>query len=136
MRSSLKVSLGLVFAFILSAFALQANAEDMMALAKKSGCLNCHAVDKKVVGPAWMDVSKKYKGVKSFKYSKDGSSASDAKSYPLVQGLVKKVSNGGKGNWTEVTGGAAMAANDPSGKKKGDITKLVKFILGLSSAKK
>jgi cytochrome c len=32
------------------------------ALAKSSGCLNCHAVDSKKVGPALKDVAAKYKG--------------------------------------------------------------------------
>jgi cytochrome c len=32
------------------------------ALAKSSGCLNCHAVDSKKVGPAFKDVAAKYKG--------------------------------------------------------------------------
>ncbi len=31
-------------------------------LAKKDGCLNCHAVDTKKVGPAFKDVAAKYKG--------------------------------------------------------------------------
>src|SRR5271169_2599036 len=31
-------------------------------LAKKSGCLNCHAVDTKKVGPAYKDVAAKFKG--------------------------------------------------------------------------
>ncbi|MDH5694057.1 MAG: cytochrome C, partial [Gammaproteobacteria bacterium] len=33
-----------------------------LTLASKSGCLACHSVEKKVVGPAWKDVSEKYKG--------------------------------------------------------------------------
>jgi len=33
------------------------------ALAKGKGCTACHDVKKKVVGPAYADVSKKYKGV-------------------------------------------------------------------------
>lgn len=37
------------------------HAEDGLALAKKSGCLACHALDKTIVGPAWNDVSEKYK---------------------------------------------------------------------------
>jgi cytochrome c len=37
-----------------------ANAQE--ALAKSSGCLNCHAVDSKKVGPAFKDVAAKYKG--------------------------------------------------------------------------
>ena len=31
-------------------------------LAKSSGCLNCHAIDTKKVGPAYKDVAKKFKG--------------------------------------------------------------------------
>lgn len=107
-------------------------AEDMPPLAKKEGCTACHAIDKKVVGPAWMDVSKKYKGVKTYKYSPNGSAAPDAKEYPLEEGLIEKVSKGGKGNWTAVTGGVPMIANDPTGKKKAEVTELVKFILGLA----
>ena len=41
-----------------------AMATDMPALAKKNGCVACHSIDKKIMGPAWMDVSKKYKGDK------------------------------------------------------------------------
>ena len=37
-----------------------ANAQE--ALAKSSGCLNCHAVDAKKMGPAFKDVAAKYKG--------------------------------------------------------------------------
>ena len=32
------------------------------ALAKKSGCLKCHAVDKKKDGPSYKEVAAKYKG--------------------------------------------------------------------------
>ena len=32
------------------------------ALAKADGCLNCHAVDTKKVGPSFKDVAAKYKG--------------------------------------------------------------------------
>ena len=41
-------------------FAAAADAQE--ALAKSSGCLNCHAVDSKKVGPALKDVAAKYKG--------------------------------------------------------------------------
>ena len=33
-----------------------------LELAKKSGCLACHSIEHKVVGPAWKDVAAKYKG--------------------------------------------------------------------------
>ena len=32
------------------------------ALAKSDGCLNCHAVDTKKMGPSFKDVAAKYKG--------------------------------------------------------------------------
>lgn len=37
-----------------------ANAQE--ALAKSDGCLNCHAVDTKKVGPSFKSVAEKYKG--------------------------------------------------------------------------
>ena len=40
-------------------------AADPVALAKKSGCLKCHEVDKKLVGPAYKEVAAKYKGDKN-----------------------------------------------------------------------
>ncbi len=83
-------------------------------LAKKSGCLACHAVDKKVVGPAWQDVSDKYKG---------DAAARDA--------LIGKVKAGGKGNWTEVTGGVPMPPYSPR-VADADIETLVDFVLGLA----
>ena len=41
------------------AIAANAMATDMPPLARKNNCVACHSVDKKIVGPAWMDVSKK-----------------------------------------------------------------------------
>ena len=35
-----------------------------MALAQKHACMACHAVDKKLVGPAYQEVAKKYAGQK------------------------------------------------------------------------
>ena len=87
-----------------------AMATDMPALAKKNGCVACHSIDKKIMGPAWMDVSKKYKGDKG----------AEAK-------LIAKVSKGGSGVW----GKMPMPAIDPSGKKQDDIKQLVEFILAL-----
>jgi len=88
-----------------------AMATDMPALAKKNGCVACHSIDKKIMGPAWMDVSKKYKGDKG----------AEAK-------LIAKVSKGGSGVW----GKMPMPAIDPSGKKQDDIKQLVQFILSLA----
>jgi cytochrome c len=97
-----------------------AKAVDMPDLAKKNGCTSCHAIDKKVVGPAWMDVSRKYKDAKTYSFG--------GKDYPLEEGLMMKVSKGGSGNW----GSIPMIANDPSGAKQDQIKQLVEFVLGLA----
>lgn len=81
-----------------------------LALAQKSNCLACHSIDKKVIGPAWMDVSKRYKGVAG-----------------MEDRLVVKVSTGGYGNW----GNMPMPALAPEVKEK-DIRTLARFILGLA----
>lgn len=49
---------GLMFAGLVLAGPASASTE----LAKKSGCLNCHAVDTKKVGPAFKEVAAKNKG--------------------------------------------------------------------------
>lgn len=84
------------------------------ALAKKSGCFACHSIEHKVVGPAWMDVSKRYKG--------------DAGARAA---LIEKVHKGGKGNWTDVTGGVPMPPYSPR-VSDADIETLVDFVLGLA----
>lgn len=100
-----------------------AMAEEMPALAKKLNCTACHAIDKKVVGPAWRDVAKKYTGSGATKYTYNG------KEYPLIEGLVMKVSKGGSGNW----GSMPMPANDAAGTKQAEITELVKFEQSLAT---
>lgn len=79
------------------------------ALAQKSGCLACHGVDKKVLGPAYKDIAAKYKGDKS----------AEAK-------LVEKVKKGGSGVW----GPMPMPANSPQVKDE-DIKTIVQWILSL-----
>lgn len=91
----------------------------MPLLAVRLGCNGCHAIDRKMVGPAWEAVGKRYAGATTFKYK--------GKSYPLVEGLVQKVSHGGTGNW----GVEKMPALDPTGQKHDHIQKLVEFILAL-----
>jgi cytochrome c len=60
-------------------------ADANMELAQKSGCLACHALDKKVVGPAFKEIAAKYKGDKG----------AEAK-------LVQKVLKGGSGVWGQI----------------------------------
>jgi cytochrome c len=85
----------------------------MPDIAKKAGCIACHAVDKKVVGPAWAWVAFRYKG------------NADAKKI-LKEQMVK----GGKGKWTDITGGVPMP---PYGPRTDEETrdKLADFILSL-----
>jgi len=79
------------------------------ALAQKSGCLACHSIDKKVLGPAFKDVAAKYKGDKG----------AEAK-------LVAKVKAGGSGVW----GPMPMPANSPQVKDE-DIKSIVQWVLSL-----
>ena len=61
----------------------QAQADE--ALAKAKNCMACHAVDKKMVGPAYKDVAAKYKG--------------DANAPAM---LATKIKAGGKGVWGQI----------------------------------
>jgi len=81
-------------------------ADEGEALAQKSGCLACHAVDKKVVGPSYKDVAAKYKGDKAAQAM-----------------LEKKVKMGGQGVWGAVPMPPNGAVSDA------DISKLVKWVL-------
>ena len=98
-----------------AATAAPPTASGTLDLAKRSGCLACHGVEKKVVGPAWNDVSARYAGDATVKAK-----------------LVAKVKAGGKGNWTDVTGGAMMPPYSPR-VADADIEALVDFILGLKA---
>ena len=85
--------------------AAPALAQDPQALANKSGCLACHAVDKKIVGPSYKDVAEKYRG----------DQGAEAK-------LVDKVKKGGSGVW----GPIPMPPNNVS---DADAQTLVKWVL-------
>ena len=68
---------------MLAAGAVQADAgEDLL---KKYGCTACHAIDKKLVGPPYVEVAAKYKG--------DAGAAAK---------LMEKVKKGGSGVWGQV----------------------------------
>ena len=70
------------------------------ALAKSKNCMACHAVDKKVVGPSYKDVAKKYAGQKD-----------------AVDQLAVKVIKGGSGVWGPVPMPANAQVNDADAKK-------------------
>jgi cytochrome c len=62
---NMKLTLAFGSVLFLWAGGAAAQAVDVSAaegLAKKSGCLNCHSVTQKKVGPAYKDVAAKYKG--------------------------------------------------------------------------
>ena len=92
----------LIAAGLVAAAPAHANLE----LAKKSNCLSCHAVDKKMVGPSFIDISKKYAG--------DKGAAKD---------LAAKIKSGSKGVWGQIP----MPPN--ANVKDADIDALVKWIL-------
>jgi cytochrome c len=70
------------------------------ALATAKNCMACHAIDKKVVGPAYKDVAKKYAG--------------DAKAVDM---LASKIMKGGSGAWGPVPMPANAQVNDAEAKK-------------------
>lgn len=76
-------------------------------LAQKKSCLACHAVDRKVVGPAYKDIAKKYAGT-------DASTK-----------LAKKIREGGAGVW----GVVPMPANNQV--SESEATELARWILTL-----
>ena len=89
---------------LLSAGVASANEE----LAKKSACLACHQIDKKLVGPAYKEVAKKY----------GGDAGAEAK-------LIAKVKAGGSGVWGAIPMPPNAAISDA------DIKTLVKWILAM-----
>jgi cytochrome c len=97
-------------------FATHAMAADEMELAKKSNCLACHQVDTKLVGPAYKEIAKKYKG----------QAGADAK---LADRVKKGTAATGGENWKAVTGGVPMPPNPAV--SDADVKKLVAWILSL-----
>jgi cytochrome c551/c552 len=89
----------------------------MPILATRLGCTACHAIDHRIVGPAWEEVGKRYRNAATFEYQ--------GKSYPVTDGLVQKVSHGGSGHW----GVEQMPAMDPGNARHALLEKLVHFIL-------
>jgi cytochrome c len=97
----------LITVIVLCLAAAPALAADEQKLAQESGCMTCHALDKKLIGPAYKAVAAKYK---------DDPSAETL--------LIRKVKEGGAGIWGQV----AMPPNSPR-VSDADIQTLVKWIL-------
>jgi cytochrome c len=85
---------------LLAAATLSAPALADQALAQSKNCMACHAVDKKLVGPAFKDVAKKYAGDAS-----------------AVDKLAHKVMKGGAGVWGPVPMPANPQVNEAEAKK-------------------
>jgi cytochrome c len=70
-------------------------AQANLALAQKNACMACHAADKKLVGPAYAEVAKKYAG------------QADA-----VAKLSDSIKKGGSGKWGPVPMPAQAALSE------------------------
>ncbi|MFC0350123.1 c-type cytochrome [Undibacterium danionis] len=103
--SSILASCALLALPAVSAIAAESGAD----LTKKNNCMSCHGVDKKVIGPAFKDVAKKYKG------------NADA-----VALLSKKVKDGGSGVWGPIPMSPNKAVSDA------DIKVMVEYVLALN----
>ena len=77
-------------------------------LAQKKNCMACHAIDKKLVGPAYKDVAAKYAGQKD-----------------AVDKLAQKVMKGGAGVW----GAVPIPANPQV--SEAEAKQLVQWVLSL-----
>lgn len=55
---------------------------DARVLLNQNACLGCHAIDRKVVGPAYHDVAMRYKG-----------------NAQAISQVIEHISNGGSGRW-------------------------------------
>lgn len=83
-----------------------------LELIGSNDCTTCHQIDKKNIGPAYIDVSKKYE-------------ATDA----VIDTLVNKVIHGGQGNW-----GTVPMTPHPSLSRE-DAREMVTYILSLKNQK-
>ena len=79
-------------------------------LAQKNACLACHGVDKKIVGPAYVDVANKYEATEA-----------------NIEMLAGKIINGGSGSWGEIP----MAPH--TSLSTDDAKEMVKYILSLKT---
>ena len=81
----MKFSLAFAVSAALASAALAPSAFANAELAQKKNCMACHAVDKKLVGPAYKDVAAKY-----------------AKDKDAVKKMAEKIVKGGSGVWGPV----------------------------------
>ena len=78
-------------------------------LMEKKGCISCHRVDQKLIGPAFKAIAAKYKG-------------QDVRDH-----LFEKVREGGEGVW----GDMPMPPNEPGKVSDDDLNTIIDWILHL-----
>jgi cytochrome c len=84
--------------------------EKGLELIGASDCTTCHAIDQKKIGPAYIDVAKKYEPTQA-----------------VIDTLVSKVIHGGQGVWGQVP----MTAHPDLSQE--DAREMVKYILSLKN---
>ena len=87
-----------------------ADNEKALTLIGSSDCMTCHAIAKKVIGPAYKDVAAKYE---------DTPATEDS--------LISKIKHGGSGNW----GNLVMTPHPDL--QDNDLRVMVKYILSLKN---
>lgn len=97
-----------IFAVALMLCGSVASAIEMPELARKKNCAACHAIERKSIGPAWLEVAKRYKG------------NNDAHVF-----LANKIKMGGFGIWGTLPMPAQRVSNE-------EADTLIRFILELS----
>jgi cytochrome c len=75
-----------------------------------SDCMACHAIDRKVIGPAYVEVAKRYENNQA-----------------VIDSLAGKIIKGGMGNW-----GPVMMTPHPN-ISEDDAKEMVKYILSLKN---
>jgi cytochrome c len=98
--------------FALAGQAKTGDVQDVEPLAGRIGCLECHGVDRKIIGPSFRDIAGRYRAQAGARVA-----------------LNEKIRNGGKGNWTEITGGVPMPPYSAL-LSEAEIARLVEWILG------
>ena len=84
--------------------------EKGLELIGASDCTTCHAIDKKIIGPAYVDVAKKYENTQT-----------------VIDTLVSKIKKGGMGNWGNIPMTPHPDLSDA------DAQEMVKYILSLKN---
>jgi len=107
MKNLLRSKMGLLALAGVVLTQVNAMAISPQALAQEKGCFACHAIDHKVVGPAWKDVAAKYHH--NLKY---------------VPYLAKMIKNGNSGVWGPVP-------MPPQNVTQAQAEELARFILSL-----